>query len=96
MNENRKSLNSNALKSLSNEPKHDRGVSEWLYALVIFLGAAPCHLGGPFIAPRSLGVVGSSFGKQSAFPVCDLFPSTAEPTIARLWSHGTLDKARGT
>jgi hypothetical protein len=28
------------------------------------------HIGGPFIAPREPLAVGSSNGKQSAFPVC--------------------------
>jgi hypothetical protein len=55
------------------------------------LGACSMHLGVPVIAPRSLGAIGSSFGKQSTSPICvctghwtfsDLFPSTVEPTVA--------------
>jgi hypothetical protein len=85
----------NVLISCSIEPKCDRRVSKLLYALVI-VGYYSMVPRGPFIAPRSLGAIGSLFGKQLAFPICDQFLSMAEPIVACLRSQGTLDKARGT
>jgi hypothetical protein len=94
------------LKTNSLNSKHAQISLEWTkawseswslsYALVIFWGFCSMRLGVPFIAPRSLRAVGSSFGKQSIFTVCDLFPSTAQPTVVRLRSPSTLDKAWGT
>jgi hypothetical protein len=41
--------------------------------LKVCLGTCSMHLGVPFIAPRSLGVVGSSFGKdQPSMSACAL------------------------
>jgi hypothetical protein len=86
------SLNSKRAQISSNEPRHDHEVSKLLYALVnVFSNCSMC-LGVPFIAPRSLGAIGS-FAKQSSFPVCDLHPSSAEPTVVCLQTHGIPDKA---
>jgi hypothetical protein len=60
----------NVLKSLSNEPKRDQSLGVCCKLLWLFFSTCSMRLGVPFIAPRSLGLVGSSFGKQSAFPIC--------------------------
>jgi hypothetical protein len=96
----------NVLRSLSNEPRRDRSLRVCCMILclsrcVVWVTALLCQ-GGPFIAPRGMGAVGSLFGKQSAFPVflhhietiIDMFPSLVEPTIVRLRSHGTPDTTR--
>jgi hypothetical protein len=90
------SLNLKRAQISSNEPRHDHEVLELLYALVIVFSNCSMCLGVPFIAPRSLGAVGSSFAKQSSFPICDLHPSSIEPTVVCLQSHGIPDKAQGT
>jgi hypothetical protein len=64
-------------KTCSNLPRTNQGViivSEYVvcscFSLGVFLGYCSMAPRGTFIAPRSLGVVGSSFGKQSGLPVC--------------------------
>jgi hypothetical protein len=65
------------------------------------------RLGVPFIAPRHLGAIGAPFGRhwlpsirertgQSGAPPdseqCVIpFLVFAKPTVASLWSHGTMD-----
>jgi hypothetical protein len=66
-NENQQSLNSKRAPISLKRTKAWSKSRSMFYALVF---VSVCLTGDPFIAPRSLGVVGSSYGKQSALPVC--------------------------